>query len=104
MNQHPLLHRFRQLSRRLGLTKPPQPSPVHAALTAAAQQVADAAKPVEPGNQALSDESVIVYDLETSGLNINTDSVLSIGAATIRGQAIALGNVFHEVLATPSAD
>lgn len=99
-----LFNSGRRLAQALRLTRQPQQSPVHAALIAAASQVGEAAQPVPLGDQPLDDKSVIVYDLETSGLNVHTDSVLSIGAVTVHKGAIALGKVFHEVLATPSAD
>lgn len=100
-----LLYRvLRKTAYALRLSRPPQQSPMHAALIAAASQVVEAARPVAFDEQPLSDESIIVYDLETTGLNIQNDSVLSIGAVTMSNRAIALGNVFHEVLATPSVD
>lgn len=104
MSDNSLYKLWNRLSRVLGLSRPPQQSPVHAALIAAATQVAAAAAPAALADQALSDQDIIVYDLETTGLNIQNDSVLSIGAVTMHGQKLALGNVFHEVLATPSVD
>lgn len=95
---------LRRLAYALRLSRPPQQSPVHAALIAAASHVTQAATPVSFDDLALSDASIIVYDLETTGLNIHNDSVLSIGAVTIENQRISLGNTFHEVLATPSVD
>lgn len=104
MSERRLNKLLRKLAYTLRLSRPPQQSPVHAALIAAASQVAEAAAPVPLDDQALSEASVIVYDLETTGLNIQNDSVLSIGAVTIENRAMALGSVFHEVLATPSVD
>lgn len=104
MSESRLQQALRKLRYALRLSRPPMQSPMHAALVSAASQVAEAALPVSLDNQALSDESIIVYDLETTGLSVQSDSVLSIGAATISKQAIALGNTFHEVLATPSVD
>lgn len=98
MAENRLLNRWRKLTDALRLSRRPQQSPMHAALIAAAAQVAHDASPLVPGDQALSDESIVVYDLETSGLNTATDSVLSIGAATISKNAIPLGNVFEEIL------
>lgn len=99
------LHKLlRKLAHTFGLSQPAQQSPVHAALIAAASQVAEAAAPIPLDDMALSGGSIIVYDLETTGLNTQSDSVLSIGAVTIENRAIALGSVFHEVLATPSVD
>lgn len=104
MSDNRLLNLGRHLAQKLRLIQPPQQSPLLAALIAAATHVAQAAEPLPLENQALTDTSIVVYDLETSGLDIQTDSVLSIGAVTISQRAIALGNVFHEVLATPSAE
>lgn len=95
-----LLKWGRGLASKLGLSRLPQQSPMHAALVAAATQVTENAAPITLGDQALSDESIVVYDLETSGLDPYHDSVLSVGAVTIRKQAIALGDVFQEILAS----
>lgn len=100
MSENRLVTWWRSLGYALRLSKRPQQSPMHAALIAAASHVAETAAPVALGDQPLSDESIVVYDLETTGLNIHTDTVLTIGAVTISNRAIALGNVFHEVLAT----
>lgn len=99
---HPLTW-WRTLANKVRQSRRPQQSPVHTALIAAASQVAQDAEPVALGDQALSDEAIVVYDLETSGLNPYNDSVLSIGAVTINKSAIALGDVFQEILAS-SAD
>lgn len=100
MAENHLLHWWRTLASKLRLSQRPQQSPMHAALIAAASQVAEDAVPVLMEDQPLSDESIVVYDLETSGLNPYTDTVLSIGAVTIKNSAIDLGNVFQEILAS----
>lgn len=104
LSENRLLTLGRRLLQQWRLSTRPQQSPVHAALLAAATQAAQAAEPVALENQALSDETIVAFDLETSGLDIHTDTVLSIGAVTIRQQSIAFGQAFHEVLATPSAE
>jgi DNA polymerase-3 subunit epsilon len=42
-----------------------------------------------------------VLDLETSGLNLNRDQVLSIGAVAIEDGAIDLGHPFERTLHRP---
>lgn len=60
------------------------------------------AEPVPPLSEAaLSEQGLIVFDLETTGLDTRRDGVLSVGAVTIDDQAIALGNIFSRVLAVP---
>lgn len=93
---------WHRLVQKTGLAKPPGQSPVHAALVSAARQVAQQATPIALGDQAIEAESIVVFDLETSGLNTNEDAVLEIGAVTITGGAIALGPVFERVLAAPA--
>lgn len=77
---------------RLSLAKPP--------LTEAdktVQQIIQLCTPVTPSLQPLSDP-VMVFDLETTGLNTRTDTVLSIGAVRVSPQGIALGQQFYQVL------
>ncbi|HEY0286622.1 MAG TPA: exonuclease domain-containing protein [Pseudomonas sp.] len=50
------------------------------------------------GEQPLRDQRWVVLDLETSGLNMNRDEVLSIGAVVIEDGAIDLGNQFERTL------
>lgn len=100
MSNNRLMNWWLRLAARLGLTSPPQQSPLHAALIAAAEQVAQRASPLSQDDQTLSDTDILVFDLETSGLDVQNDTVLSIGAVTIQRNGIALGNVFHEVLST----
>lgn len=93
---------WRKLARTFRLSTPAQHTPAHAALIAAASEIAQKAAPIDLDEQSLSDAPIIVYDLETSGLNIREDTVLAIGAVTINNSAIALGHVFQEVLAAPA--
>lgn len=56
-----------------------------------------------PACAKLSDKSLrqqrwVVLDLETSGLNMNRDQVLSIGAVVIEDGAIDLGQQFERTL------
>lgn len=62
-----------------------------------AQQIIQRCTPITPGSQPLS-EPVMVFDLETTGLNTRTDTVLSIGAVRVSPQGIALGQQFYQVL------
>ncbi|WP_191489577.1 PolC-type DNA polymerase III [Pseudomonas sp. FEN] len=58
-----------------------------------------AAKPL--GSCSLREQRWIVVDLETSGLNLNRDQVLSIGAVVIEDGAIDLGQCFERTLSRP---
>ncbi|WP_248795292.1 PolC-type DNA polymerase III [Pseudomonas sp. MWU13-2105] len=58
-----------------------------------------AAKPL--GECSLRDQRWIVVDLETSGLNLSRDQVLSIGAVVIEDGAIDLGQCFERTLLRP---
>jgi DNA polymerase-3 subunit epsilon len=51
--------------------------------------------------QALRDQRWVVLDLETSGLNMSRDEVLSIGAVVIEDGAIDLGQQFERTLLRP---
>lgn len=93
---------WHKLGRLLRLSAPAQRSPVDPALVATASKIAEQAAPIELDDRSLSDAPIVVYDLETSGLNVNEDTVLAIGAVTIKNGAIALGDVFLEVLAAPA--
>ncbi|MDH0747378.1 3'-5' exonuclease [Pseudomonas sp. GD03842] len=50
------------------------------------------------GDTSLRDQRWVVLDLETSGLNMNRDQVLSIGAVVIEDGAIDLGQQFERTL------
>lgn len=58
-----------------------------------------AAKPLD--ECSLREQRWIVVDLETSGLNLNRDQVLSIGAVVIEDGAIDLGQCFERTLLRP---
>ena len=58
-----------------------------------------AAKPLDA--RSLREQRWIVVDLETSGLNLNRDQVLSIGAVVIEDGAIDLGQCFERTLLRP---
>ncbi|MFT0548276.1 PolC-type DNA polymerase III [Allopusillimonas ginsengisoli] len=65
------------------------------------RQLAREAALARPGPTCtLSGQGLIVFDLETTGLDTRRDEVLSVGAVKVDGQAISLGNVFSRVLAT----
>ncbi|WP_248803936.1 PolC-type DNA polymerase III [Pseudomonas sp. MWU13-2100] len=51
--------------------------------------------------RSLREQRWIVVDLETSGLNLNRDQVLSIGAVVIEDGAIDLGQCFERTLLRP---
>ncbi|MDH1527485.1 3'-5' exonuclease [Pseudomonas mosselii] len=58
--------------------------------------------PVPLGVCSLREQRWVVLDLETSGLNLNRDQVLSIGAVAIEDGAIALGRPFERTLHRPA--
>ncbi len=62
-----------------------------------AQQRLINAAPLSPSDQPLSTPAM-VFDLETTGLNTRTDTVLSIGAVKVHPDGIALKNSFYQVL------
>ena len=62
-----------------------------------AQQLLSQATPLSPAEQPLS-HPVMVFDLETTGLNTRTDTVISIGASRLTPNGIPLGNSFYQVL------
>ena len=51
----------------------------------------------------LKDARCVVVDVETSGLNLWEDRLISIGAVAVAGGKIDLGDCFHVVLQQPSA-
>ncbi|WP_248746598.1 3'-5' exonuclease [Pseudomonas sp. MWU12-2037] len=53
------------------------------------------------GECSLREQRWVVLDLETSGLNLNRDQVLSIGAVVIEDGAIDLGQCFERTLLRP---
>lgn len=59
----------------------------------------------QPGAQPLATQALVVFDLETTGLDRQRDSVLSIGAVRIQAcgaqPGIALGRSFARVLKVP---
>lgn len=93
---------WRALAQRIGLAQRAGQSPVHAALIAAARELAEDAIPAVPADQALDAASLVVFDLETTGLDTNQDSVLAIGAVKINGLAIVLGQTFERLLSSPA--
>lgn len=63
------------------------------------QQRLTDATPVVPSEQLLSSAPTMIFDLETTGLNTRTDTVLSIGAVKLLpNKGIDLGNSFYQVL------
>lgn len=58
--------------------------------------------PTPLGVCSLREQRWVVLDLETSGLNLNRDQVLSIGAVAIEDGAIALGRPFERTLHRPA--
>ncbi|HEK1687149.1 TPA: 3'-5' exonuclease [Pseudomonas putida] len=57
--------------------------------------------PAAYGVQPLREQRWVVLDLETSGLNLNRDQVLSIGAVAIEDGGIDLGRQFERTLHRP---
>lgn len=56
------------------------------------------APPLVPGEQPVLEQPLIVFDLETSGLDLRRDIVLSLGAVRIEGNAIPLGGQLDRIL------
>ncbi|ONH51943.1 DNA polymerase-3 subunit epsilon [Pseudomonas cedrina] len=55
-------------------------------------------KPITLGDGCLRDQRWVVLDLETSGLNLNRDQVLSIGAVVIEDGAVDFSQLFERTL------
>ena len=62
------------------------------------QRLAQLPKPAPPGVHSLREQRWVVIDLETSGLNLNRDQVLSIGAVAIEDGAIDFSQQFERTL------
>ncbi|PWB30494.1 3'-5' exonuclease [Pseudomonas sp. SDI] len=62
------------------------------------QQLAQLPAPAEFSEQSLRAQRWVVLDLETSGLNVNRDQVLSIGAVVIEDGAIDFAQQFERTL------
>ncbi|WP_338522359.1 exonuclease domain-containing protein [Pseudomonas batumici] len=75
------------------------PAPTLDATTLARVGQLPAAKPLD--GCSLREQRWIVVDLETSGLNLHRDQVLSIGAVVIEDGAIDLGQCFERTLLRP---
>lgn len=57
----------------------------------------------EAREQALREQPLVVLDLETTGLDVKRDTVLSVGAVRVGGGGIELGQTFERVLAVQVA-
>ncbi|TFY90034.1 3'-5' exonuclease [Pseudomonas kairouanensis] len=62
------------------------------------QRLAQLAPPAPLGNGSLRNQRWVVVDLETSGLNLNRDQVLSIGAVVIEDGAVDFSQMFERTL------
>ncbi len=62
------------------------------------QRLAQLPQPVGLGDAALRSQRWVVLDLETSGLNLNRDQVLSIGAVVIEDGAVDFSQMFERTL------
>ena len=62
------------------------------------QRLLQLSAPAGLSDQSLRAQRWVVVDLETSGLNLNRDQVLSIGAMVIEDGAIDLGQAFERTL------
>nr|WP_219730876.1 3'-5' exonuclease [Pseudomonas veronii] len=62
------------------------------------QRLAQLPQPVALGDLALRSQRWVVLDLETSGLNLNRDQVLSIGAVVIEDGAVDFSQMFERTL------
>lgn len=56
-----------------------------------------------PGNTALNNIRFVALDTETSGLNPNTDHILSIAAVAIKNGAICLEDSFYRIISHQKA-
>lgn len=68
---------------------------------AQAERLARLCSPAPLSEQPLRQQRWVVLDLETSGLNMNRDHVLSIGAIVIEDGAIDFGQQFERTLQRP---
>jgi len=66
--------------------------------TAQQQRVEQLPKPGELGNGPMRSQRWVVVDLETSGLNLHRDQVLSIGAVVIEDGAVDFSQLFERTL------
>jgi DNA polymerase III subunit epsilon len=55
------------------------------------------------GATPLKDVEFVVFDTELTGLNLNMDSIVSIGAVRMRGDRILLGETFYRLVAPRTA-
>jgi DNA polymerase-3 subunit epsilon len=62
------------------------------------QRLAQLPKPAVLGDGPLHNQRWVVVDLETSGLNLNRDQVLSIGAVVIEDGAVDFSQLFERTL------
>ncbi|MGY2138766.1 3'-5' exonuclease [Pseudomonas reactans] len=62
------------------------------------QRLTQLRKPKPLGDDALRSQRWVVVDLETSGLNLNRDQVLSIGAVVIEDGAVDFSQLFERTL------
>ncbi|MGY2377845.1 3'-5' exonuclease [Pseudomonas sp. SDO524_S393] len=62
------------------------------------QRLAQLPPPTALGTNSLRDQRWVVVDLETSGLNLNRDQVLSIGAVVIEDGAVDFSQLFERTL------
>ncbi|MFY1665453.1 PolC-type DNA polymerase III [Pseudomonas sp. Pseu.R1] len=65
------------------------------------QRLSELPRTATLSEQPLRQQRWVVLDLETSGLNMNRDDVLSIGAVVIEDGAIDLGQQFERTLSRP---
>ncbi|WP_348750548.1 3'-5' exonuclease [Pseudomonas rhodesiae] len=65
------------------------------------RRLAQLPKPAPLSEGALRSQRWVVVDLETSGLNINRDQVLSIGAVVIEDGAVDFSQLFERTLQRP---
>ena len=66
--------------------------------TAQQQRLEQLRKPTALGEGSLRSQRWVVVDLETSGLNLNRDQVLSIGAVVIEDGAVDFSQMFERTL------
>lgn len=67
------------------------------------QRLAALPTPQPLDERPLAAQRLVVFDLETSGLNVRRDRLLAIGAVALEGGALALGDSFEATLRVPEA-
>ncbi|WP_353172114.1 3'-5' exonuclease [Paracandidimonas soli] len=92
-----MLHTLQRWLRSAETMDTPAPRGVQAPSSAIEQRLSRLAPFPAPGQQLLVEQSLLVFDLETSGLNLKRDHILSAGAIRVDGLDIMLGKTYERV-------